>query len=303
MRGLDLADVRAPGVSAVQGDLRRPEDCARLVEGGKGGTLFHCAGIIHPRRVREFYEINLDGCRNALEAAAAAGLRRAVVVSSNSPCGANPHPGHLFDESSPYCPYRHYGRSKMLMELEARRFQEAGRLEVVIVRAPWFYGPNQPPRQSLFFRMVRAGGAPVVGHGRYLRSMAYLENLCDGLRLAAAVPAAAGKTYWIADARPYEWREVIDTVERVLERDFKLPVSGKRLRLPELAGHAASVCDGVLQGVGLYHQKLHVLAETVQDIACSIEKARRELGYEPKVALEEGMRRSIAWCIERGIEI
>ena len=63
----------------------------------------------------------------------------------------------------------------------------------------------------------------------------------------------------------------------------------------------AQVCDGALQGLGLYNSKIHVLAEMNKTIACSIERARRELGYAPAVALEEGMRRSLRFVIERGL--
>ena len=59
----------------------------------------------------------------------------------------------------------------------------------------------------------------------------------------------------------------------------------------------------MLQSVGLYHQKFHVLGEMDKTIACSIAKAAEELGYAPKVALEEGMRRSIHWILERGVRL
>jgi len=286
-------------VQIVRGDITRAEDCARLCEGAAGAVLFHVAGVIHPRRRAELYSVNVDGSRNALDAAIAAGVRRAVVMSSNSPCGTNPHPDHVFDEDSPYRPYMHYGRSKMLMEQLVAGYQRAGKIETVIVRAPWFYGPNQPPRQSEFFRMIRDGKGPLVGGGGNRRSMAYVDNLCQGLILAAAVDAANGRTYWIADARPYTMAEIVDTVERLLETEFGQKCAHKRLRLPGLASEVAWVVDKTLQGLGLYHQKIHVLSEMNKTIACSVEKAKAELGYRPVVALEEGMRRSLKWVWER----
>jgi nucleoside-diphosphate-sugar epimerase len=57
----------------------------------------------------------------------------------------------------------------------------------------------------------------------------------------------------------------------------------------------------MLQSIGLYHQKMHVLSEMNKTIACDVGKAERELGYDPKVDLAEGMRRSMAWMLERGI--
>jgi nucleoside-diphosphate-sugar epimerase len=288
-------------VEAVVGDLRTPGDCEQLCVDARGATLFHCAGVVHPRRVRDFCDVNVTGTENVLRAAAKAGVRRAVVVSSNSPIGVNPDRDHVFDESSPYRPYMGYGRSKMLMEQAVRGFQERGELESVIIRPPWFYGPYQPPRQTLFFQMIRDGKGPIVGGGENRRSMAYIDNLCQGLLLAEACEQASGQTYWIADERPYTMNEVLDTVERLLEEEFSIPCAHRRLRLPGIASQIAWLSDLSLQKLGLYQQKIHVLSEMNKTIACSIEKAKRELGYRPEVALEEGMRRSIGWCIEQGL--
>ena len=286
-------------IEVVTGDLRNRKDCERFCEGARGATLFHTAGIIHPQRVAEFYQVNVEGTKNLLDAAIRAGVKRAVAVSSNSPCGCNPHPDRLFDETSPYNPYMNYGRSKMLMELAVRERQESGKIETVLIRAPWFYGPNQPPRQTLFLRMIRDGKGPIVGSGNNLRSMAYTDNLCQGLLLAGMSEKAAGQIYWIADERPYSMKEIIDTVERLLENEFGQKCSHKRLRLPGVASEIALLVDALMQGAGLYNQKIHVLSEMNKTIACSIAKARRELGYEPQIVLEEGMRRSLRWVFEK----
>jgi nucleoside-diphosphate-sugar epimerase len=102
--GQDAAPLRqlADRVEVVTGDIRNPADSARFCDGASGAVLFHTAGIIHPKRVAEFQQINVEGTTHLLEAAINAGVRRAVIVSSNSPCGCNPHPDHLFDELSPY---------------------------------------------------------------------------------------------------------------------------------------------------------------------------------------------------------
>jgi nucleoside-diphosphate-sugar epimerase len=288
-----------PGIKIHEGDLRTGAGLDGFFEGGAGGILIHAAGIIHPAKVVDFYEVNRDGTRRVLEAAAAQSLRRAVVVSSNSPCGCNPHTDHLFDEESPYNPYMNYGRSKMEMELLALDMHRRGAIEVVIIRAPWFYGPNQPPRQKLFFEMIRDGKAPIVGSGENLRSMAYTENLAQGLLLAASVPAASGQTYWIADERPYSMNEIVDTIERLLETELGQKCSHKRMRLPGFASEVAFAADALLQRLGLYQQKIHVLSEMNKTIACSVDKAKRELGYRPTIALEEGMRRSLAEVFTR----
>lgn len=285
-------------IEIVTGDIRNASDCAKLCEHARGATMFHTAGIIHPKRVSEFFAINRDGTTNLLDAAIKSGVKRMVIVSSNSPCGCNPHPDHLFDELSPFNPYMNYGRSKMEMELAVR--ERADKIETVLIRAPWFYGPNQPPRQTLFFQMVRDGKGPIVGSGNNLRSMAYVDNLCQGLILAAVRECAAGQVYWIADKRPYSMNEIMDTIERLLEKEFGHTCKHKRMKLPGFASEVAWLADKTLQALGIYHQKIHVLSEMNKTIACSVTRAEKELGYKPTVALEEGMRRSLRWCAENG---
>lgn len=294
---------RYPKLDIVEGDVRDPAAVGRFCAGAKGATVFHLAGIIHPSRVRELFEINTEGTRHLLAAAAAAGVRRVVATSSNSPAGVSRDPATLFDESSPYRPYMGYGRSKKLMEDDLNAANASGALETVILRPCWFYGPDQPPRQSTFFKMIRDGKAPIVGDGEARRSMSYVDNTSLGLLLAAGSERAAGETYWIADERPYSMNEVIDTVEELLEKEFGLPVEHDRMRLPSVASEVALAVDAAIQRTGRYHQKIHVLSEMNKTIACSVEKARRELGYRPSVELREGMRRSISWCLDNGQEI
>jgi nucleoside-diphosphate-sugar epimerase len=296
-------DLRQIGAQVTCGDVRSARDCATFCENAKDAVLIHTAGVIHPQRIKDFYDINVGGTRNILNAARAAGIRRVVVVSSNSPLGVNRSASDVFDESFPYNPYMNYGRSKMQAELFINQFEKEGGPECVIVRPPWFYGPDQPPRQTLFFTMIKNGKAPIVGSGNNMRSMAYVDNLSEGLLLAAYVERAAGQTYWIADRRPYSMNEIIDTVERLLETEFHLKVAHKRMRLPNAASEVAFLADNFFQSLGMYQQKIHVLSEMNKTIACSIAKAEAELGYDPKVSLEEGMRRSLAFCVEHGIPI
>ncbi len=291
-RGLTALSDR---VEIVEGDLRSKDDCRRFLNGARRAVLFHTAGVIHPARIPEFYDINVTGATNLMDAALDAGVGRTIVISSNSPCGCNPHPDHLFDEESPYNPYMKYGHSKMLMELAVRERMAQRGLDAVILRPPWFYGPHQPPRQTLFFRMIRDGKAPIVGSGANLRSMAYTDNIVQGMLLAATNEKARGEIFWIADERPYSMNEIIDTVERLLETEFNQQCAHKRMRLPHVASEIAGLVDASLQRVGLYQQKIHVLSEMNKTIACSVNKAKRVLGYRPHVALEEGMRRSLQW--------
>jgi nucleoside-diphosphate-sugar epimerase len=306
LRGADGARLARHGenVEIVEGDLGDDASLSALFVGAEGATVFHAAGVIHPTGgTRQLYSVNAEGTRRLVAAAKKARVRRFVHVSSNSPFGTNPTSDAVFDESAPYNPYMGYGRSKMLAEQAVREAEGEDGLETVVIRPPWFYGPGQPPRQSLFFTMIKEGKVPLVGAGDNRRSMAYIDNICQALLLCERVDRARGQVYWIADRRPYPMTEILDTIERVLERDFQFPVAHKRMGLPGLASDAAWLVDKSLQGVGLYNQKVHVLSEMNRTIACSIAKAERELAYDPKVDLEEGMRRSIRWMLDNGQRI
>ena len=298
-----LLEVVGPGVETVIGDVRDPTALDRLFDGVGNASVFHAAAVIHPSgRTRELFDVNVGGTELVLDRARRAGVTRFLHVSSNSPFGANPTPTEVFTEDSPYNPYLAYGQSKLEAEQLVRRSHERGDVATVVLRAPWFYGPFQPERQTRFFAAVRRGRFPLVGDGAQRRSLVYTESLAEALLLAEVAAAAPGREYWIADARPYELREVLDEVRRALA-DEGLPVSNRQPRLPRTAGVVAERLDRFLQQRGRYVQPLHVLGELKDTIACDVSRARNELGYEPPLGLGEGMRASIRWCLERGQQL
>lgn len=295
-----LLELLSPAVDPVVGDVRDPATVGRLFQGMQGVPVVHAAAVIHPtRRVRELFDVNVGGTDLVLDAARRADAGRVVHVSSNSPFGANPGPGHRFTEDSPTNPYLAYGTSKFEAEQLVRRAHERGDLETVILRPPWFYGPHQPERQTRWLRTVRRGRFPLVGDGTNRRSMVFTGNLVHGVLRAEVAAEASGRAYWIADPEPYAMAEVLATVRRAFEAEG-LPVSGGQPRLPRLAGVVAERLDRGLQATGRYVQALHVLGELKDTIACDVGRARAEIGYDPQTTLLEGMRASIRWCRAHG---
>jgi nucleoside-diphosphate-sugar epimerase len=296
-----LRALSAERVEVHVGDIADARVLDRLLRGAPGADLLHCAGVIHPRRTRDFETVNVAGTAAVIGAARRAGVRRLVHVSSNSPFGVNPTAADVFRAEEPFNPYMGYGRSKMRAEVLVREAHGDG-LETTIVRPPWFYGPHQPPRQTQFLRALRRGRFPLVGDGRNRRSMVYIENLVEGLIGAELEDRAAGRAYWIADRRPYEMHEIAVTTRRALV-DEGLTVSGSVPRLPGALADWAERADALLQQRGRYVQELHVLGEMNKTIACDISRAEAELGYAPRVELYEGMRRSVRWCLARGLAL
>ncbi len=293
--GIPLGELRMleGDLEIVTADLRDSRTLEGCLEGVD--SLVHAASLIHPQRISELYAVNVDGTRHLLEEAVRSGLQRVVYISSNSPVGVSRGPSHVMNEDDVPRPYFHYGRSKLEAEELVRAVHGAGHVETVILRPCWFYGPQQPARQTRFFRMIQGGRPLVFGTGENLRSMSFIDNVVQGVLLGLDSSAASGRTYWIADERPYTFNEIISVVGSLLG------VASLRPRhLPAITSNACQLVDHLVQSVGLYQKEIHVAGELSSTIAVSIEAAAKDLGYVPQVALEEGMRRSIAWCRQVG---
>lgn len=281
-------------VELTSGNVLDPLSLEKAMQGVE--TVFHCVGLIHPKHISQLFEINTKGTLNMLEAASKAGVKRIIFISSNSAAGA----GSAMRESDEDHPYMAYGKSKKQAEEHVIAYQQSGKLEAVILRPCWFYGPGkgQPERQLRFFRMIQKGNPILFGSGHNLRSMSYLDNTIQGMLLAEKTPSANGQIYWIADEKPYSTREIYEAIASIV---------GTTLRPRQIPGASSFICrqiDRSLQAMGMYITEFHVAGEMTLDIACDIAKARQELGYAPVVDLHEGMRRSIEYARKyQGLEI
>ncbi len=282
-------------IKKISGDILNIQSLKEAMKGVE--TVFHLVGIIHPKKVGDFYKINRDGLKNVLEAATQAKVKRIVIVSSNSPAGVNKKRSLLLHENDTPNPYKHYGKSKLEAEKLALDFHKRGDIEVVIIRPCWFYGPGQPARQTRFFEMIKKGKPLIFGDGKNLRSMSYLDNTIQGLLLAESSEKAPGNIYWIADKKPYTTLEIYQTIASLLQTNLKPRF------IPRFISWGCEQVDTILQSFNLYSTDFHVAGEMVYDIACSIEKAQNELGYNPTIDLREGMRRSIEWCNSQGKQL
>jgi nucleoside-diphosphate-sugar epimerase len=275
----------------VRGDVLDGACLARAVAGID--MVVHAAAIMHVRRIDEYYAINTQGTRNLALEAVKAGVRRFVYVSTNAAAGRSDSPERLVRESDPDKPLSHYGRSKWLAERWL--FEAPANMERVVLRPCMFYGPPVPERHVDIYRRILRGRMPLVGGGAYTRSLTYVENLVDAVRLALCKSTAAGNVYNVADGESYTTRQVTEAMARALG------VSARYVPLPGFAATVAYRADGLLSTLGFYQRAVHLIGEANWNVGVSIDKARQELGYAPRVAIEEGMRRAVEWCRERGL--
>ncbi|MDC3247587.1 NAD(P)-dependent oxidoreductase [Gammaproteobacteria bacterium] len=289
-----------PSISIHVGDLRDEITITNLLKESEDSIVFNLAGVIHPNffGVKIFNEVNHIAISRFANEAVKRGVRKFIAMSSNSPCGYSKDTSVVFNEDSPYSPYMGYGHSKMLMEKSLLKISSSSKTNFTIIRSPWFYGPFQPERQTEFFSMIKNGNFPLIGGGNGMRSMAYIDNIIQGLVLSAEYFSKNGEIFWISDKKPYAMKDIVLTVKKLLKNEFGFKVSPRQIYLPSTVSDVARFSDYISQSLGLYIQKVHVLSEMNQTISCSSEKAEMLLDYIPKIDLEEGMRRSISWCIK-----
>lgn len=289
--GVDSCHVERIGAKVVWGDIRDKYSLLNVTKNIE--TVYHCAGVIHPEKVSDFYEINVGGTYNLLEVSVSSNVKRFIYVSSNSAQGFNDNNNKMTEEQR--CnPESRYGKSKLQAERIVNQFNQDFNIETIIVRPTMYYGPRQPIRHTKMMRMIKYGRPPVFGGGRVLRSLTYIDNLVDALILAGASDIS-GETYWIADEKVHTWIDYLDTIAKVMNVDLNPRY------LPMWLGKTCELADKVLQLLHLYSINLHVAGELTRNIVCDISKAKRELNYNPKISLKQGITNAVKWATERGL--
>ncbi len=274
-------------VDVYKGDLRDLKTINKFIYKSQKGLLIHTAGVIHPKKIKDFYDINYVATAKLVDQAIKKKISKTVVISSNSPVGCNSNNKHVFTEKSIYNPYMNYGKSKELMEKFLME-KINNNLNITIIRPPWFYGENMPERQKLFYQMVISGKFPIIGDGLNVRSLANVKNICQGIFLASIKKISKGKIYWIADEKNLNMLEIIDIIKRVFENEFKMKTKSNFIKVPFFFGQIFELMDYYLQKSNIYSQKIHVLSELNKNIACDISLAKKELNYKPKIDLYKG---------------
>jgi nucleoside-diphosphate-sugar epimerase len=289
----DTAELQRLGVECRTTDIRDLDSVTRSF--GRPRRVFHVAAAFRTEHAEldEFQRVNVDATRNLLICAAEAGVERFVHFSTVGVQGAIDDPPA--GEGYRYQPGDHYQRTKLEGELAAREFAERG-LPVCIVRPVGIYGPGDRRFRKLF-RPISRGRFVMIGSGETLYHLTYIDDLVAGILLAAGHPAALGEVFTIAGPRYTTLNELVASIANALG------VRPPRLRIPYRPIYLASVaCERACKAVGieppLYPRRVEFFSK---DRAFDISKSRRVLGFEPKVDLEEGLRRTAEWYRAEGL--
>jgi nucleoside-diphosphate-sugar epimerase len=288
------ARARRSGIEIRVGDVRDAAAVRDAVEGCR--HVYHVAALFRDegRPAREYWDVNVEGTRNVLEAAAAADVERVVHCSTVGVHGpVDRPPAH---EDDPFAPDHVYEETKAEAERLALEYHRAGRVPVTVVRPTGIYGPGDL-RLLKMFRLIQLGRFPIFGDGRAFTHLIYVTDLVQGLSVAARHPAAPGRCFFVGGPRPVSVNELCAGVARTLG----VPPPEWRLPAVPLLMLAAVVEDASkLVGIKppIYRRRVQFFTK---NRAYDISRAREELGFEPRVALADGLRRTAAWYRRRGL--
>lgn len=282
-----------PGLTWTEGDVRDVATLRRLVDGAD--AVVHVAAVYRTAGHPDAYyrEVNVEGTRRLLETAHEAGVGRFVHTSTVGVHGHVQAPPA--DETAPIAPGDIYQATKAEAESLALRFHREHGLPVAVLRPAAIYGPGETRLLKLFRAIARRRYA-LVGSGRALYHPVYIDDLLQGFLLALERPQAVGEAFIVGGPAYVSQQELARMIARhtgggVLP--FHVPAAPLRW--------AARACEAVCIPLGL-EPPLHRrrVEFWTKDRAFSIDKARRLLGYEPQVQLEDGIARTCAWYRQAG---
>ncbi len=295
VRLVDLADPGRDDVEFVCADITSPEAMRAVVE--KAATVFHNASVVHTKQnqVDFVWKVNLGGARNVLQACQKEGVPKLVYVSSGSVVyeGKDIENG---DESLPYSSISQapYADSKIEAEKEMLAANGEQGVATVALRPHVIFGPHDGRFLPAVIKNAKAGRLKLqVGLGDWMSDYTYVTNLVDALLAAderlTLDNAIAGQAYFITNGEPMPFW---DFIRKVLARLDLPPIRGK---IPHQIVYAiAAVKEGIdtLRG-GTLNAEDGLTRFAIRYMCThhyfSIEKARRDLDYNPKVSVDEGL--------------
>jgi nucleoside-diphosphate-sugar epimerase len=292
--GEDASFLESRGTLVVRGDITDPQTLTGAVSGVD--AVVHLAGMMGVwRPVEDYHAVNVTGTENVCRAALAAGVRRVVHVSSWTVYGMAL--GMPAREEYLLTPFPEpYAVTKAAGDVCVQRMIVDEHLPAVIIRPGTFFGPADRLHFKRMADRVAAGRAIIVGRGDNALPFVYVTDVVQGLLSALHHDEAIGNAYNITTDRPLTQRRFLETIAD------ELGVRPPRVHVPYRALYAAG-CLAERMAITTRSPRQPVLTRLgvklfATDNRQSIEKARRELGYEPRVAMREGIARAAEWYRE-----
>jgi nucleoside-diphosphate-sugar epimerase len=246
--------------------------------------IFHLAGLTKSCSEDDFFCINAKGTENLIKAVSKKNskLKRFIYLSSLSAAGPSKNGTPLQEDSVP-SPVSNYGRSKLEGENAVLKYNDL--IPITILRPPAVYGPRDKDL-LVFFKMIKKGFFPDWGKCYY--SLLYVDDLVQGIILSAVSRDAEGKIYFLSDNRFYTNEEIVNEISSALNTKVL------RLKLPRFIMPFCSFIGERTNKHGIINRdKMRELNHS--HWICNAEKARKEIGFIPKVGIKEGIKWTADW--------
>ena len=291
-KGSDTRRIDDLGLDKVVFDLT---DRASMLQALKGvDAVVHLAAYYTFTGRKEMYEkVNVKGTGDLLDACRETGVRRFIYCSSTEAMGpiASP-PG---DEDSPLNPQYEYGRSKA----RAEELVKTSGLDWTILRPSGIYGPSNVDDVAYYFITSFKGFASkfIIGSGKNYIQFVHVKDVVQGFLKTLDSQASIGRTYIISQARPYTYEEVYGILAKIFrqkEPRWRVPKGLAKLMMLPIEGFS------LLIGRENFLYRRETVNSVTSDRAFRIDRARKDLGYEPAYDLPEGMAETVAWYRENG---
>lgn len=282
------------GVEITAGDITDRDLVRKAVNGCD--KVYHIAAMYREGGgigEKRFWDVNVVGTENMLEAAKNANVERFIHCSTVGVQGDISNPPA--DESHPYNPGDVYQRTKLEGEKRALDYFSRG-LPGVVVRPVGIYGPGDL-RFLKLFKSIYTGRFVMIGDGKVLYHLTYVDDLVDGIVLCGNKKEALGQIYTIGGEKYLALNELVEIIARAL--DVKKPTIHFPFFWPVWV--AALLCEVVCYPFGInppiFRRRVDIFRK---DRAFDISKARKDLGYRPQTSIEEGIKKTAEWYKNNG---
>ena len=291
----NVSHLREIDTELVIGDLRKPEFLDQAMEGCD--VVFHIAAAPDTAPEKVAHSTNYIGTMNILEAASKRRVQRFIHCSSVAVMGFSDM--SPLDESSSYSPshYSPYSITKCEAEKIALEYYKKG-LPVAVVRPAQVYGPRDMGTMGLAFKQIQQGFFPLMEGGKALLQPIYVQDLVDAMILAEKTDKALGQVYNIAGEEIMTFEHLFSIIADTLGVDP--PRRKMSRRIAWTLGYLLEIKSRIFGGKVLF-TRYRVQCAT-RNMIYDISKAREELGFNPNVGIEEGVRLTAEWYKQTSLE-
>lgn len=287
-RGLFYDELKDKGAKIELGSITDPAIVDKMVKDSE--VVYHVAAAFRQMNVpsRFYWNVNVEGTRNLLDAAYKFKVRKFIN------CGTAGVYGHVknppADENSPISPADYYQLTKYEGEKLVPHYVEKG-LNVVTLLPVGIYGPGDPGRFLMLFRLVKRGRFLMPGDGETFYHAVFIDNLIDAFELVSDKDELSGRRFIIADENYHSLNQLVEMAAAAIATSVRIQ------KVPFWPVWLAALgCEMCCKPFRLHPPIFRRRIDWFRQVrAFSIEKAKKEIGYRPRVSTGEGFVRTVEW--------